>query len=210
MKIFITGATGYIGQKLALRLADDGNEIVALVRDEQKAMLLLSHQNIRFVTGDLLNKEELCKAMESCKAVYHLAALASVWHKNPNAFQEINFTGLKNVLDCCVKFGIKNLVFTSTAGVVGDSADGKPVAEYTNINPKLETAYEKSKVDAENLLKTYVERGVRGVIVNPSRVYGPGLLTESNGVTRLIKMYVQGKWHIIPRQRRKRGKLRFY
>lgn len=198
MKIFITGATGYIGQKLAFRLADEGNEIVAFVRNPEKAMLLLSHQNIRLVSGDLLYQNELCQAMQGCEAVYHLAALASVWHKNPDAFQETNFTGLKNILDCCLKLGIKNLVFTSTAGVVGDSADGKPVAEYTNINPKLETDYEKSKVDAENLLKTYVEKGIRGVIVNPSRVYGPGLLTESNGVTRLIKMYVNGKWHIVP------------
>ena len=198
MKIFITGATGYIGQKLALELAESGYSVHALVRDIAKAKTLLHHARVFLFEGNILDKRSIVKAMQGCGQVYHLAALASVWHKNPNQFYELNVTGLKNVLDCCVELQIKDVVFTSTAGVAGDSKDGKPVAEYTNFNPKLETLYENSKVEAEKLMQTYIEQGIRGVIVNPSRVYGPGLLTESNGITRLLKMYVSGNWKIKP------------
>lgn len=198
MKIFITGATGYIGQKLALRLADEGHQLTALIRNADKAALYLAHPNIHCKSGNLMDADSLCNLMEGCEQVYHLAALASVWHKDPDAFHKTNVTALQNILDCCLKLNITNILFTSTAGVVGHSPDGQPVQEYTNSMPQLETAYEKSKVEAENLIKAYCNRGIRGIIVNPSRVYGPGLLTESNGVTRLIKMYAAGKWHIIP------------
>ena len=198
MKIFITGVTGYIGQKLALQLAADGHTIHALVRNQEKGKALLRDPKILLFQGNILNPVSLLNAMAGCDQVYHLAALASVWHKVPQSFKLINVTGLKNILDACLKLGITNLLFTSTAGVVGDSEDGKPVCELTNIDPKLETLYEQSKVEAEKLLKTYIPRGIRGIIVNPSRVYGPGLLTESNGFTRLLKMYISGHWKIKP------------
>ncbi len=198
MNIFITGATGYIGHRLALQLANDGHQIHALVRDMQKGEELLKHKNILLFHGDILDKPSLLKAMAHCHQVYHLAALASVWNKDPNAYYNINVNGLKNVLDCCLEMHIKNVLFTSTAGVVGDSVNMQPVAELTNSNPKLETLYEKSKLQAEILLKQYNQKGISGVIVNPSRVYGPGLLTESNGFTRLIKMYINDQWKVKP------------
>jgi farnesol dehydrogenase len=94
--------------------------------------------------------------------------------------------------------GIRNVLFTSTAGVVGHSTDGQPVAEETNPAPELETLYEASKLKAEFVARQFAGKGLRVVIVNPSRVYGPGLLTESNGFTRLMKMYLEGKWKIQP------------
>jgi nucleoside-diphosphate-sugar epimerase len=198
MKILVTGATGYIGQKLAFELVNQGNTVHALIRDTSKAQRLLNHPEIKLFEGDIMDETSIQNAVQGCKQVYHLAALASVWHKNPNVFNRINVEGLKNVLEVCLGVGVKDILFTSTAGVVGESKDGKPVAELTNPSPKLETLYEKSKVEAECLVKAYCSKGIRGIIVNPSRVYGPGLLTESNGFTRLLKMYISGKWKIKP------------
>ena len=113
-------------------------------------------------------------------------------------FYTVNIQGLQNVLDCASAQNIKDLLFTSTASVVGHSLDGRPVYETTNQNPYFETLYEKSKVEAELSLKQYNQKGMRGIIVNPSQVYGPGLLTESNGFTRLLKMYINNKWKIKP------------
>lgn len=198
MIIFITGATGYIGQRLALKLADDGHTVHALVRDCKKGKSLLNHASIQLFEGDILDETSLLKAMHGCEQVYHLAALASVWHKNPNEFYLINVVGLQKVLDCCIQLEIEHVLFTSTAGVVGHSVNGEPVGELTNVNPNLETLYEKSKVEAEELLIDYQLKGIRGIIVNPSRVFGPGLLTESNGFTRLLKMYTSNSWKIKP------------
>jgi nucleoside-diphosphate-sugar epimerase len=198
MNIFITGATGYIGQKLALQLANNGHTVHALVRDKQKGAELLPHPQIHLFEGDIMCQQNLIHAMSGCEQVYHLAALASVWHKEPQTFDLINVQGLRNVLDCCLQLQIKDVLFTSTAGVVGHSVNMEPVCELTHVNPKLETLYEKSKVKAEALVKAYVSKGIRGIIVNPSRVYGPGLLTESNGFTRLMKMYINGQWKVKP------------
>lgn len=198
MKILITGATGYIGQKLALQLAASGNQVTALVRNPLKAKKLLNHPQITIFEGDILDELSIDNALKGCEQVYHLAALASVWHKNPGTFHQINVTGLQNILNACQKWQVNEVLFTSTAGVVGDSKDGQSVAELTNFNPKLETLYENSKIEAEILIKEYVKKGIRGIIVNPSRVYGPGLLTESNGFTRLLKMYINGNWKIKP------------
>ncbi len=198
MIVFITGATGYIGQKLALHLADEGHVIHALVRDIKKAESLLLHPNMRLFHGDILNVDSIKAALSGCGQVYHLAALASVWSRDRNSFWRMNVQGLKNVLDCCVSEQIQNVLFTSTAGVVGHSLDGEPVAEQTNLRPALQTDYEKTKLQAEMIVNQYCKLGLRIVIVNPSRVYGPGVLTESNGFTRLLKMYLNGNWKVKP------------
>lgn len=197
-KIFITGATGYLGQRLALILAEQGFIIHALVRDISKADELLNHKNIKLFRGSILNVESIQTAMRDCEEVYHLAALASVWNKDSRLFDRLNVDGLQNVLECCMKQDVRKVLFTSTAGVVGHSVDGKPVAEGTNHSPALETLYEASKLKAEVVANQFVRKGLPVVIVNPSRVYGPGILTESNGFTRLIKMYINGKWNIQP------------
>jgi farnesol dehydrogenase len=197
-KTFITGATGYLGQRLALHLANQGHEIHALVRNTAKAGRLLEHPNIKLHPGCILDVQSIENAAQGCDEAYHLAALASVWNKDSTQFDRLNVDGLKNVLDCCMNSGIRNVLFTSTAGVVGHSTDGQPVAEETNPAPELETLYEASKLKAEFVARQFAGKGLRVVIVNPSRVYGPGLLTESNGFTRLMKMYLEGKWRIQP------------
>lgn len=59
MKILVTGATGYIGQKLALELANQGNTVHALVRDTRKAETLLNHPQIKLFVGDILDQKSL-------------------------------------------------------------------------------------------------------------------------------------------------------
>lgn len=197
-RIFITGATGYLGQILALNLAERGYIIHALVRDVPKATTLLKHSNIKLFPGSILEIQSIREALDTCEEAYHLAALASVWNKDATMFDRLNVDGLQNVLECCISLNVNKILFTSTAGVVGHSIDGKPVAETTNGSPELSTLYEASKLKAEDVAKQFVGRGLQVIIVNPSRVYGPGLLTESNGFTRLVKMYVNGKWKIKP------------
>lgn len=196
--VFITGASGYIGQRLTLKLAESGVIVHALVRNIDTAKVLLPHKNILLFEGDILDRASIRSAIKNCTEVYHLAAMASVWNREKNAFDLINVTGLKNVIDCAIEFGLRKFLFTSTAGVVGDSKNGKAVTETSNFQPSLETLYEQSKLKAELLLKSYDSADFKPVIVNPSRVYGPGLLTESNGFTRLLKLYLNGKWKVKP------------
>ena len=194
-KIFITGGTGFIGQKLAKKLADEGNQVVALIRSKGKAKDL-EHENISFVEGDLFNLGALEVGMHETDEVYHLAAFASVWAKD-DTFSKVNIDGTLNILNAAKKKGVKKVLVTSTAGVIGPAIDG-PVNEDTRVKWIFFTDYESTKYESELKIKEYVANGQHVVIVNPTRVYGPGPLNVSNSVTKLIKQYTEGKWKFIP------------
>jgi nucleoside-diphosphate-sugar epimerase len=204
MTIFITGATGYIGNKLAKRLADEGHTIHALCRSKQKSSLL-DHENIKTFEGDITNKASIIEAMRNCEQVYHLAAYARVWAKDPSTFYRLNVEGTKNVLDAARELGINNIVVTSTAGVLGPSKE-RPVKEDDKRMGDTLNEYEDTKTQAEVICRKYCNKySMRVVIVNPPRVYGPGIESESNAVTRLVKLYVSGKWKIMPGDGKRTG-----
>ncbi len=197
-KIFISGATGYIGEQLSRTLAERGHSVTALLRNPQKSARL-EHPNIHPAAGTLDDPDRLAAALEGCTEAYHIAALAGVWHRDPNAFRNINVTGTLNVLAAARRAGVRRVVMTSTAGVMGPTPDGRLVDETTNPAPDLTTEYERSKLEAELSACAFgAEHELEVVIVNPSRVYGPGQWSESNGVTKMIKGYAAGRWRMIP------------
>lgn len=196
MRVFITGATGYIGANLALKLANAGHTVHALVRNPEKATLL-NHPNIRFFRGNILDTESIHKAIHSCEAVFHLAAYARVWAKTPATYFEINVEGTKNILKAALEAGVRKMVYTSTAGVIGPS-DGQPSSEDTTRMVDFFNEYESSKLISENWALYYLKKGLSTVIVYPPRVYGPGVMSESNAVSKLIEQYISGKWKLMP------------
>lgn len=197
MKIFVTGATGFIGSRLALRLAIDGHQVHALYRDENKVSII-KHPNILLFKGDILDYKSLIPAIEGCSQIYHTAAFAKVWDPDTSIIYRQNIEGSVNVIRAGVRAGVKKIVCTSTAGVLGNSPPGSPVDEFTPRPLKYFNDYESSKAILEEVLKTFSENGVEIVMVNPTRVYGPGVLGDSNGTTRMMKSYIHGKWHVIP------------
>lgn len=204
MQIFITGATGYIGNILANRLANEGNTVHALSRSPSKNHLL-DHPNIKIFDGDITDPWSVEKAMQNCGQVYHLAAYARVWSKDPADFYRLNVEATKNVLEAARKVGVKRIVFTSTAGVLGPSGK-KPVKEDDARIGEVMNDYEATKTEAETLCGQYVkDYGMDIVIVNPPRVYGPGVESESNAVSKLIKLYLKGKWRIMPGDGKRTG-----
>ena len=196
MKIFITGATGFIGAHLAIELAKNGNVVHAIYRSESK-IKDTAHENLKWFKGDILDVKSIEKAMFECEQVYHIAAFAAVWEQNPGDFIKFNVQGTINVIETAQKLGIKNAVVTSTAGVFGPSFNSVTTEKSVSEIP-LFTGYERSKAESERIIADYVQKGMRIVIVNPTRVYGPGALNESNSVTIMIKKYLEGKWHFIP------------
>ncbi|MEF8984789.1 MAG: NAD-dependent epimerase/dehydratase family protein, partial [Bacteroidales bacterium] len=119
MKYFITGATGFIGSNLAQTLAERGNEVRALVRNREKALETLNHENIQWFYGTLDDKDILKKAMEGIDGVFHLAAYAKPWAKDPTLYNKINLIGTLNVFEIAKEQKVKRIVFTSTGGTFG-------------------------------------------------------------------------------------------
>lgn len=196
MKVLVTGSTGFIGIKLALFLAEAGYTVHALYRSESK-IKHLNHKNIRPKKGNILDKKSIENAMEGCEYVFHLAGYARVWHKDSDMFHKINYTGTKHVLDAAKKYGVKKTVVTSTAGALGPSINGT-ITEKSPPPRHFFTDYERTKANAEKLTRHYAKKGLHVVVVNPTRVFGPGLLSDSNSVTKLISMFIRGKFRFLP------------
>jgi len=195
--IFVTGATGFIGTKLVNELVRKGHTVHALSRAASNRDGL-EHERIRFVKGDITDKESLRRGMEGCSQVYHLAAYAKNWAPDPSVFLAQNLDGMKNVFDAAREAGVGRTVFTSTIVVFGPTLPGVVGDEMMpRVTPRYYTEYEESKAVAEQAALHYVTQGHPIVIVNPTRVYGPGKLTEGNSVSLMIDMYDRGKVPVL-------------
>lgn len=196
MKVLVTGATGFIGRQLTLALANAGYEVKALCRNTDHPYLI-RHPNIEPVLGNILYKQTLARAMEGCEQVYHTAAMAKMWCRNPDDYHETNVTGTRNVLEAATKAGVQKLVYTSTCGVWGPTIK-HPMTETDPRITGFPIAYERTKYLAELEVQNFVKQGLPIVIVNPSRVYGEGPITDSNTVGKMVSGYLKGRWRFIP------------
>ncbi|HET7899276.1 MAG TPA: NAD-dependent epimerase/dehydratase family protein [Flavisolibacter sp.] len=195
-RIFITGATGYIGHQLALTAAARGYLVSALVRNMQSPNLP-THPSIHLVKGDVQVYETVVKAMTDCEYVLHAAGLAQLWHKDRSLFYRTHVTGTRNVLEAARFHGVEKLVFTSSCAVLGPS-ESRPLAEDDPRFTPFENDYEISKHCAEELVKEYVRRGLPAVIVALPRVYGPGLATKGNPVSQFIRKTLRRGFAFVP------------
>jgi nucleoside-diphosphate-sugar epimerase len=196
MKIFVTGSTGFIGSRLVAKLASEGHTIHALYRSKKKVASELP-PNIILFKGDLTRAESLETAMQGCDAVIHTAAFAGVWHRDEKVIYDLNVASTVLILKIAADKGIRRCVVTSSAAVFGPSGDH--VLNETAPEPlHFFTPYERSKALMEKEVAGLVDAGQDIVIVNPTRLYGPGPLNDANSVTRLVKMYCEGKWHFLP------------
>ena len=196
MKVFVSGATGFIGIQLVKRLAATGHTVHALYRSESKADLIRL-PGVRLFKGDILDKESLDLALADCEEAYHTAAFAGVWSREADLVYRLNVDGAMNVIESAGRNGLRRVVLTSTAGILGPST-GEAVHEGSPDPLSFFTDYEASKFQLEQKLLGRKKSDPEVVIVNPTRVYGPGYLSESNGVTRMIRQYMAGRWRFIP------------
>lgn len=196
INVLVTGATGFIGAKLCMALAENGFLVHALCRNLDHPNLP-KHQNIIPFRGDILEKESLNEAIKDCKEVYHTAALAKMWVKKADLFHEVNVNGTKNVMEACLIHKVRKVVYTSTCGVIGPTIKFPMTEEDPRIGG-FPIDYERTKYLAERLVNDFVAQDLQVVTVNPSRVFGEGPITDSNTVSKMINGYLKGKWRIIP------------
>lgn len=194
---FITGGTGFIGKNLIKYLVHEGFQVRAIARSSAKAEEIRS-DSVTVMRGDILDLESLDRAMQGCSLVFHLAALTKPYSRDPGEFDRINVTGTRNVLEIALKNQVKKVVFTSSAGTLRHSEQGETVSEVTGKPHTYDTDYARTKAEAEEICREFVKKGLPVVIVNPSRVFGPGELSTGNSLTLVIRSYICGKWHIMP------------
>jgi len=191
MRVFVTGASGFIGGVLCRRLLDNGHDVSALVRRPGS-----QPPGTTPIAGDLsdarLLKRTVIDARPEC--VIHLAAeIAS--QRDARKIQAVNVAGTEYLVDACRALGGQDptagprIVFASTV-VTGD-AHGALLTEDTPL--PAETPYGRSKQQGERLV---LESGLPAVVVRPSHVYGPGGWYAEELVARLRQ---PGRFAVIGR-----------
>jgi len=204
-KICIIGGTGFIGTKLVEKLLARGMSVRLLSRCENPPsppkgaeVDFWGHPNIEFVRGEINDIDSLRRCMEGCSYLFHLVAYAKNWAPNKSIYEKINVIGMRNVFTAAKAMGMERTVWTSTIVTFGPTRKGV-VGDETmpRITNRYFTEYEETKTVAEREALAWAANGFPLVIVNPSRVYGPGQLTEGNALTRLIDEYDRGKAPIV-------------
>ncbi len=184
---FVTGATGCIGSALVSRLACDGWQVIALVRDRKRANHL--PDSVKLIEGELADQERIAAAMRGCDTVFHLAAKV---HASPSAsleeFERDNVIGTRNVVAAAIENNVERFVFFSTVAVYGES--NKMLDE--SVFPKPATAYGSSKLDAERLVLAASE--LKTTVLRLPVVYGA---RDRGNVAKLIEAIRRNRYFIV-------------
>jgi dihydroflavonol-4-reductase len=174
MKAFITGATGFIGIRVARRLIASRHDLRCLVRKPSPAAQELKGLGATLVAGDLNDPASLTNGMKGCDWVIHLAGLYSFWEPDRRAFHDINVTGTRNVMECALATGVSKVIHVSTVGVFGKPADS-PFSENSNPGPVRFGRYFQTKAEADEIVwGLFQSRALPVVVVYPGAVLGAG------------------------------------
>jgi dihydroflavonol-4-reductase len=197
MKVFVTGATGFIGGHVARQLRARGDEAVCLVRDTGKGQDLAGLE-CKLVEGDLGDDAAIRTGMAGCDAVIHGAAIYEVGipkSRRP-AMYEANVLGTERVLRAALEEKIPRVVYVSTVGAFGNT-HGKVVDEaYEHPGGDYTSYYEETKVRAHQIARRLIdEEGLPCVIVQPGGVYGPD---DHSSIGVMIDQFVAGRMPMIP------------
>lgn len=188
-KVFITGATGFVGRGVLDQLIAGNREVVALARTAEAAGRL-EGAGARPVTGDVLDEERLVDAMAGCEVVYHVAGLNAFCLRNPGPLYKVNVEGSLSVIRAAARAGARRVVYTSSASTIGE-APGTVGREDSPHRGDFTSDYERSKAAAERAaFATGQKQGIEVVSVNPSSVQGPG---RTSGTGRLLIDYLNGR-----------------
>jgi dihydroflavonol-4-reductase len=173
VRIFLTGATGFIGQRLALALRQADHEVVALVRRPQAAQQL-TDIGVQLAPGDLTDRDSIRAGMPGATAVIHTAAWYKVGVRDSSPAYPTNVEGTRFVLEAMRDLAIPRGLYPSTIGVNSDTHGVEVNESYRHNGPWL-SHYERTKWQAHyEVALPMIEQGLPLSILMPSLVYGPG------------------------------------
>jgi nucleoside-diphosphate-sugar epimerase len=171
VRIFLTGATGFIGGHFVTRATPE-HQVIGLVRRPNDLSRLTRSPNLEVRVGDLLDRTSLLPALADADCVCHFAGAFRESGVDEAYFHRVNVEGTANLVSAAHAAGVRRLVHCSTAGIYGRRVPGR-IDENHPTHPW--NAYERSKLDAEEVVRSRArEYGMEYVILRPSSVYGPG------------------------------------
>ena len=141
------------------------------------------------MTGDLQDREATAKAMTGVDIVLHLAALATAHNPDSGKYMRDNASAVGMLLDEAAQANVRRFVHVSTIAALPPE---RPADQWGV--PHRPTPYAVSKIASEDLVLKYAAAGHEAVVVRPTRVYGPGPWNDANGTTRMMAMFLRGRF----------------
>ena len=170
-KIFITGGAGYVGSKLVPKLLDLGYEITVLDLMIYGEDVLVNHDKLKKIKGDIRDKPLLEELMPGHDAVIHLACISNdpSFELNPTLGKSINLDAFEPLVKISKKNKINRFIYASSSSVYGIKKE-KNVTEDMKLEPL--TDYSKFKGDCEKILNSYKSEDFITTTIRPSTVCG--------------------------------------
>lgn len=206
----VTGATGFLGAHLVCTLLEQGHAVLALKRESSSLVEfeLISGQRLggrktdlleklRWEIADILDVNRLDEVFNGIDTVFHCAAVVSFSGSDSSHLMQ-NQIGTENVVNACLRSGVRKLIYASSTAAIGRTDSQLPVSElaqwYDDIN---NTKYAVSKHRAELEVWRGMEEGLDAVIVNPGIILGTGLWDKGScrmfrKVYRGLRFYTEG------------------
>jgi dihydroflavonol-4-reductase len=175
MKVFLTGATGFVGSHVARAYAAQGAELRLLTRRTSNLASMEGLSGAETVVGDLRQVEGLRAALTGCEVLVHVAADYRLWVPDPKEMYAANVDGTRELLKLAREVGVPKVVYTSSVATMGFRADGSIVDEATPVSiAEMIGHYKRSKFLAEVEAILAARRGQYVMILNPTTPIGPG------------------------------------
>jgi dihydroflavonol-4-reductase len=171
MRALVTGATGFIGGRLAKLLVERGHDVTALVRSPDRAAPL-REAGVRLIAGDVTEPATLTGPMRHAEVVYHLAAWYQIGVTDRTGMFQVNVRGTEHVLDAAAAAGVGRIVYCSSAAALGLQPIGETSDENTQHHGRFSSTYEETKWIAHHKARERMAAGVPIVTVMPGAVYG--------------------------------------
>lgn len=172
MQVFLTGATGFIGRRLAAALHERGYRLRCLVRSRARAAPLEEY-GAELILGDAADEEAVMRGMKGASLAYHVAGRYDLGVVDERAMERVNVAGTRAFLNAVRRTGVGRAVHVSSTAALGPAAEGEAdeTSEYRGPYPSI---YHRTKTAAHYMARAAQVEGLGVVIVCPALVYGPG------------------------------------
>jgi dihydroflavonol-4-reductase len=193
MRILLTGATGFIGGRVADRLLARGDDLVILARSRDKAQRL-AEAGATVIEGDLSDDAAIARATQGAEGVLHVAAdyRVGVPASKRGELVEANVRGTERVLDAAIAAGAGRIVHVSTGNVFGNTGETIATEGYQrDLAAGFLSVYDETKYQAHQVALERIAAGAPVMIAQPGATYGPGDTSEVGNIidqTRTGKM----------------------
>lgn len=191
-KVLVTGATGFIGGRLAARLATEEGAVVTGTGRRIDDAPLLEAAGVTLAYGELLDFPEMYALLEGQEVVFHVAAWLGPRHGGRDMAWPVNVLATLNLVQGAAEAGVSRFIHTSSIAAYGPPAPGTEVlTEGTPVDPAQAGIYGRTKAEGEQkALVMAREFGLPLVIVRPGMVYGPGSYSWSKRMVQLLQKRV--------------------